>query len=311
MAESAAAVASPPSAAPASAPSAAPSAAPAAPPSSSPSAAPATPPEGTPSAASPPAPEHPSLDLPTQPPPVPYAKFKAERARMNAQIAELRQQVEQRRAVEEQLAQARTQLEQQTQAAQHFQVLSRVIRQDPEMAAKIEALIGQLPDDPHERAATVAQLPPETQAALKAVEKLVARAEQQDRATASRAEQAEVEETRKELRSQYTSILEKRNLPAPAFLPLMEAYVLRRIAQMGDQADFDDVPYLAAEFLKPILQWHTDELARLGAGKREDGRLPASPESSPPIHSAPPAHALDATTTRMAEDFLKQRGWAA
>ncbi len=291
----------------------------AAPAPATPAATPPTPPAadasagGTPPAVAPTATTpDPDFGLPKGPADVPYARFKTERARLQARIRELEPFSTRAQTLEQQMAELRGQLDARTTAAQHFDALARVIRSDPELQQKIEALIGPLGDGPVGQPAT-ANLPPKVLESLTKIEQLAAHVEQQRTIQAQQEEQRELNETLKDVDGRVTALLTDKTLPAD-FLHPVRAFVLNRMDQMfraGHEPDLDaELPFLFAEWARPVLKWHNDQLTTLSNGHRADAALPASPGGAAPGTAALPAHANDDTTSKLALAQLRAAGWA-
>lgn len=191
-----------------------------------------------------------------------------------------------------------------------YNALAAVIRANPELADQIQEAIKQSGGAaPSRGAPDYAKLPPDVMQAIKGMGTLVEQVQQGQRQQAERQEQAQLDATRKDVQARISKLIKAKGL-SEKFLPGAEAYVLRRVNELGEDAEMDDIPYLFAEWAGPLLDWHQGQLAALTSGKKADAGLPAVPGSSAPVTAAPGKHGLDGEATKRGVDFLLQRGWA-
>jgi hypothetical protein len=191
-----------------------------------------------------------------------------------------------------------------------YNALAAVIRANPELADQISEAIrqsgGAAPSDGRQQYAT---LPPDVMDAIKGMGTLVRQVEQGRQIQARQEEQRQLDDTRKDVQQRLGKLLKAKGLE-DGFLPHAEAYVLRRVNELGDEAEMDDIPYLFAEWAAPLLDWHNKKLSALTAGKKTDAGLPVPPGASPPVGAAAPKHGLDGEATKRGVEFLTSRGWA-
>lgn len=161
--------------------------------------------------------------------------------------------------------------------------------------------------------APVATLPPKLAADLEKTRTFMEQmaseraADRQAQAQAARA--AEEKQLEQELDVTVRKELTTRGY-GDAILPIAKAYVLRRVLDdKMDDAGFEDVQYLLADFWKALDGEHQRRMTTYRNGKTEDRSIPATPGSSPPISASPEKGALDHVTSKRLEDALTQLGW--
>lgn len=271
--------------------------------STQPSGAPSPPAEGT-------VPAGDASTSPDQRPPVPYSTFKRERANFNKKIRDLETRVHAANEWELKYGKLADEHRQLNERFGDYNALAAVIRANPELADQISEAIrqsgGAAPSDGKPQ---YAALPPEVMDAIKGMGTLVKQVEQGRQMQARQEEQRQLDATRKDVQGRIGKLLKAKGLE-DSFLPHAEAYVLRRVNELGDEAEMDDIPYLFAEWAGPLLDWHNSKLSALTAGKKQDAGLPVPPGSSPPVGAAAPKHGLDGEATKRGVEFLTQRGWA-
>jgi hypothetical protein len=247
---------------------------------------------------------------PDQRPPVPYSTFKRERATFNKKIRDLEARMQAASEWELKYGKLADEHRQLNERFGDYNALAAVIRANPELADQISEAIrqsgGAAPSDGKQ---SYAALPPDVMEAIKGMGTLVKQVEQGRVQQAQQEEQRQLNETRKDVQSRIGKLLKAKGLE-DGFLPHAEAYVLRRVNELGDEAEMDDIPYLFAEWAAPLLDWHNKKLSALTAGKKSDAGLPVPPGSSPPVGAAAAKHGLDGEATKRGVDYLVSRGWA-
>jgi hypothetical protein len=242
--------------------------------------------------------------------PVPYATFKRQRSEFNKKIRDLESRVQAAHEWEGKYGKLADEHRILNERFGDYNALAAVIRANPELADQISEAIkqsgGAAPSDGKQQYAT---LPPDVMQAIKGMGQLVQQVEQGRVQQAKIEEQRQLDATRKTVQDRIGKLLKAKGLDE-GFLSGAEAYVLRRVNELGDEAEMDDIPYLFAEWAGPLLDWHNKQLSALTAGKRQDAGLPAVPGSSPPVGAAAAKHGLDGEATKRGVDFLLQRGWA-
>lgn len=247
---------------------------------------------------------------PDQRPPVPYSTFKRERANFNKRIRDLEARFQAASEWERKYGTLADEHRQLTERFGDYNALAAVIRANPELADQISEAIRQSGGaPPSDGKPSYAALPPDVMDAIKGMGTLVKQVEQGRVMQARQEEQRQLNETRKDVQVRIGKLLKAKGLN-DGFLPHAEAYVLRRVNELGDEAEMDDIPYLFAEWAGPLLDWHNEKLSALTAGKRSDAGLPVPPGSSPPVGAAAPKHGLDGEATKRGVEFLTSRGWA-
>jgi hypothetical protein len=267
-----------------------------------------------PSSGAPPSPSGepapPGEAIPDQRPPVPYSTFKRERANFNKKIRDLEARVGQASEWELKYGKLADEHRQLNERFGDYNALAAVIRANPELADQISEAIRQSGGAaPSDGKPSYAALPPEVMDAIKGMGTLVKQVEQGRVMQARQEEQRQLNETRKDVQVRIGKLLKAKGLN-DGFLPHAEAYVLRRVNELGDEAEMDDIPYLFAEWAGPLLDWHNEKLSALTAGKRADAGLPVPPGSSPPVGAAAAKHGLDGDATKRGVEYLVSRGWA-
>jgi len=244
-------------------------------------------------------------------PPVPYSTFKRERSNFRRQIRDLESRVTAASEWEAKYGKLADDHRVLNERFGDYNALAAVIRANPELADQISEAIrqsgGAAPSA--DGKPTYATLPPDVMQAIKGMGTLVQQVEQGRRQQAQAEEQRQLAETRKDVQGRIGKLLKAKGFDE-SFLPGAEAYVLRRVNELGDDAEMDDIPYLFAEWAGPLLDWHNQKLQALSAGKKTDAALPAVPGSSPPVGAAASKHGLDGEASRRAVEYLQQRGWA-
>lgn len=247
---------------------------------------------------------------PDQRPPVPYSTFKRERANFNKKIRDLEARFQAAAEWEGKYGKLADEHRILTEKFGDYNALAAVIRANPELADQISEAIrqsgGAAPGDGKPQ---YAALPPDVMQAIKGMGQLVQQVEQGRQQELAREEQRQLSETRKDVQQRIGKLLKAKGLE-DGFLPHAEAYVLRRVNELGDEAEMDDIPYLFAEWAAPLLDWHNKQLSALTAGKKSDAGLPVPPGSSPPVGAAAQKHGLDGEATKRGVDYLVSRGWA-
>ena len=247
---------------------------------------------------------------PDQRPPVPYSTFKRERANFNKKIRDLEARVTAANEWESKYGKLADEHRILNERFGDYNALAAVIRANPELADQISEAIrqsgGAAPQDGRQQ---YAQLPPDVMQAIKGMGTLVQQVEQGRQQQAQIEEQRQLNETRKDVQQRIGKLLKAKGLE-DGFLPHAEAYVLRRVNELGDEAEMDDIPYLFAEWAAPLLDWHNKKLSALTTGKKADAGLPVPPGSSPPVGAAAAKHGLDGEATKRGVEFLTSRGWA-
>lgn len=262
----------------------------------------------------------PSSDAPVPPgeagaspdgrPPVPYSTFKRERANFRRQIRELEGRITGGSEWERKYGDLERQHKELEGRFGDYNALAAVIRANPELADQIQEAIRQSGGAAPQRGSPeYAKLPPEVLRTLAGMGTLVEQVQAGQKQAAERQEAAQLDATRKDVQGRIGKLLKAKGL-SEKFLPGAEAYVLKRVNDLGEDAEMDDIPYLFAEWAGPLLDWHQSQLAALTSGKKADAGLPAVPGSSAPVTAAPAKHGLDGEATKRGVDFLLQRGWA-
>jgi hypothetical protein len=247
---------------------------------------------------------------PDQRPPVPYSTFKRERANFNKRIRDLEARYQEAAAWEKKYGTLADEHRQLTERFGDYNALAAVIRANPELAEQISEAIRQSGGAaPTDGKPSYAQLPPDVMQAIKGMGQLVQQVEQGRALQAKQEEQRQLEATRKDVQARISKLLKAKQLDEK-FLPQAEAYVLRRVNEMGEEAEMDDIPYLFAEWAGPLFDWHNQKLSALTAGKKSDSGMPVPPGSSPPVAAAAAKHGLDGEATKRGVEFLTSRGWA-
>ncbi len=209
-----------------------------------------------------------------------------------------------------QIEQSRKELEGIRRVEREYRAIEAALRAHPDLA---EALAERLGSGRPGTQSPTAALPPEAAADLKAMRSHAnewradreAQRSERERALAAQEEQ----QVRAELDTNLRKILTERNY-GEALLPAARAYILHRIREEKmEDADFEDVPYLLADFFKAIEGVHQGRMQSYRNGKEQDRALPASPGVSPPVSAKPAYGAMDGDTAKILEEELAKRGW--
>jgi len=241
--------------------------------------------------------------------PVPYATFRRERSNFRREIKNLEARIAAAGEWERKFGTLDQEHKTLQERFQDYNALAAVIRANPELAEQVSEAIRQGGGQAPRGTERYAELPPQVVETLNGMGKLVKQVEQASQQQARQEQQRALDDTRKEVQTRIGKLLQAKGLDEK-FLPSAEAYVLRRVNELGDEAEMDDIPYLFAEWAGPLLDWHNSKLSALAAGKKADSGLPAPPGSSPPVNAAAAKHGLDGEATKRGVDFLLQRGWA-
>lgn len=242
---------------------------------------------------------------PVQDPHVPWRKFReaqteltnirrqhaTEVQKVNAQIASQQQELTQLRTVKA-----------------DYDILEQLIDENPDLAEQLFQRAGNLRPRAGAQQPAAAQ-PDADSAAAKEVRELRSMFEAEKRARVNAAEAQRLDATDRELDGALTKLLTDHQLDA-SWLESAKDYVLataRRIPTL----EMDEVPYVFAEWAKPLQTRLNNQLNTWRNGKLADASvLPPTPGSGPVVAGQGQRGALDRTTKSILEERLKQQlGW--
>jgi hypothetical protein len=218
-----------------------------------------------------------------------------ELGRVNQQIAGLTRETEQLRAVKS-----------------DYDVLEQLIDENPDLAEQLFERAGKMRPRAGRAAAPTPGAPagasPEVLQELKQLRSMV----EQDRSGRTEAEkQARMSQTDQQLGEQLKGLLTEHELDE-AWLPSAREYVLS-VARRYPQLDMAEVPYVFAEWARPLQERLSKQLTTWRNGKLEDQRvLPPMPGGSGQavVAGANGKGALDRNTKAILEERLKSAlGW--
>lgn len=264
--------------------------------------APAAPPE-----TAPPATGDNTFDLP-RPGPIAYNKYREERAQWRKQLAALQARTKDYDQLTAKQAAYEKQVQELTERQENFAALQRVIQNNPRLQRMLEEELGEVGTAPQTKAQM--ELPPELLDGLRGIKAMADQINQAQRVQLQQDQQREIQDVRTQVQDTLKPLLKSKGFD-DAFLPQVEAYVFRRINELGEDADFEQIPFLFAEWALPWLERDQARTTTLVNGKREDGALPQNPASSLPVGAVQPKHALDEGTTKRALEFVTSKmGWS-
>lgn len=236
-------------------------------------------------------------------PHVPWGRFRE----VQTQFSQMRRAAQQaQEKYEQQIAQHQKELEELRTYRDDFTTLERLLEANPQLAEQLYQQAGQ---NPLNRGVSPTQpaVPAEVVAALKDVQELkqLIAGERQKEMLRQQAEQDRQVST--QLDNDLRRYLTEAGMDE-GWLPHARGYVLERVRAMPT-LDIQDVPYLFAEWRKPMQSLVHRQVESWRSGKAQDQQLPASPAPTPPISGRPNFGANDRTTMDAMLEELQRRGW--
>jgi|SRR5262245_13457981 len=185
-----------------------------------------------------------------------------------------------------------------------FRVLEQLIEENPDLAEQLFQRAGSV----REGAKEAAKQPATDPALMNEVRQLRSMIEGDRQRTTKAQEQQQLQTTDTELGGVLTKLLADNRLDE-GWLPHARAYVLD-VARRIPTLEMNEVPYVFAEWAKPLQGLLVKQLNSWRNGKAEDARvLPPTPGGSPGITAANPHGANDNATKRLLEERLRSLGW--
>jgi len=210
-----------------------------------------------------------------------------EMGRVNTQIEELRRENQQLTSVRD-----------------DFRVLEQLIEENPDLAEQLFQRAGSVREGSKQAAAQ----PHADPAILNEVRQLRSMIEGDRQRVSQAQEQQQLHATDTELSGVLGRLLADNRLD-DGWLPHARAYVLdaaRRIPTL----EMHEVPYIFAEWAKPLQGLLVRQLNSWRNGKAEDARvLPPVPSTGGHVSGTVPHGANDMTTKRLLEERLRALGW--
>ena len=258
----------------------------------------------------------PSMPTEERNPEVPWGRFRevqTAHTRLKHEYGQAREQWTQRE--QQLLEQAETQQREYGQIRQDYELISDLLRRNPDLAEQLYSRIGQgggtppIPAGPggQPQQQPYTRLDPKQEQLLRQATDLL---QQQSQATQQAQHRAEMERADQDLSKQVSSLLAQRGY-SDAWLSSAKAHILNRARQMGD-AQMEDIPYLFQEWFRDTHRLVQAEVNRIVSGKVQDTTLPATPPAgtaTAPVRPTPSVGANGDDTAKALATALRGIGW--
>lgn len=237
-------------------------------------------------------------------PHVPWRKFREAQTQLTEARRTHAGEIERVNAQIAQLTHANQQLQ---EVKGNYDILEQLIDENPDLAEQLYERAGKL--RPRGGAAAPEGRPATDPNVLNELRQLRSIVENDRQAKVEATSNAKLEETDRQLEGQLRDLLSEHDLDH-SWLPSAKEYVFA-VARRIPTLDMGEVPYVFAEWAKPLQERLNNQLNTWRNGKLADQRnLPPSPNTSVAVGAREKSGALDRSTKAILEERLKQQlGW--